>query len=119
MEQLLKYWPVLGFVIQGLALWAVWSMRQLTATAIAAAKKESHDRDLILDKRIDDEATRITELNGQVDAHATAIEDLPTMADLARVEGEVKVVGAKLDAANGGIRRLEDFFLAKGTREPA
>jgi len=112
--ELLKYWPILVIFIQGLALWAMWSMRQMSTEAINKADQHSRDRDQLLDNRIDHEATRITELSGRVDATQATIEDLPTMADLARVEGEVKVVGAKIDTANGGIQRLEGYFLSKG-----
>ena len=114
MDVLLKYWPVAAMVIQGLALWATWSMRQVASSAIASAEKASKDRDQVLDDRIDAEATRITALSGRVDATEAEIQDLPTKADLEKIMGEVKVANANITTANRGIERLEGYFLSRG-----
>lgn len=114
MEELLKYWPIAGLAVQGAVLWFVWSMRQVATDAVKKADEASRDRDHALDNRIDAEAQRLTALNGRVDAVENEVGELPTKADLARVEGQVGVVDAKIDMANRGIERLEGYFLSKG-----
>lgn len=114
MKQLIEYGPFLGLAVQAVALWFMWSMRQLSTAAIAAAEAKSKSRDEDLDNRIDHEATRITELVGRVTAAESDIRNLPTKEDLARVEGEVKVGNSKIDTANAGIDRLEGYLLQRG-----
>ena len=57
---------------------------------------------------------RVTDVEGRVQAVEIRMEDLPTREDIAELRGEVKAVGRDVAAANSGIDRIENFFLAKG-----
>lgn len=112
MDVFLKYWPLLAAALQVLALWVMWSMRQFAANEIRKSEEASKARDSVLDDKIDGHNVRITALAGRVDAVEDDIGNLPTKADLARVEGEVKVVLAQVENVAAGVRRLEDYAMA-------
>jgi hypothetical protein len=114
MKQLLEYWPVLVVGLQSLAVWACWSMRQVSANAVKAAEEKSLARDKVLEDRIDLEVNRSTVLEGRVSAIEHEVDQLPTKADLERVAGSVRVVDSKIDQALGGIQRLEGYHLERG-----
>lgn len=118
MDVFLKYWPILAFVAQGVALWIMWSMRQFASNEIRKSERASEARDQALGDRITSGERALSDRVGAVTARVEAVENeidnLPTKADLAQVEGKVGVVDAKLDLANRGIERLEGYFLTKG-----
>lgn len=111
MTMVLKYWPLISFAVNAAMLWVVWSLRQLarkevsTLVDAARASLEAADRDL--DSRLDGLAGRATVVE-------TRLEQIPTRADLARIEGEISRVGASVEAAAHGVQRLESYFLARG-----
>jgi hypothetical protein len=114
----MKYWPIAALAIQLVTAWICWSLRQLATTevkklvdaAVASLTRVDDEAEVILD----DHETRITVLTKDVEAIRADIADLPTKADLAKVEGKVDTVSAKLDGTRAGIDRIEGFFLAKG-----
>ncbi|WP_374569672.1 DUF2730 family protein [Phenylobacterium sp.] len=65
-------------------------------------------------KRMGEVEGRVDKVEGRVGTLEDDISDLPTKADIARLEGELKTVGNDVRAANAGIDRIEGFFLAKG-----
>lgn len=118
MALLLKYWPILLFGTNLLAVWVCWSLRQLAKNEVqalvssatgpinAAVEKAGH--------RADDHHDKLGRHESRLDSIETDIKELPTKADLARVEGEVRAVGQQVGAANAGIHRIEGFFLERG-----
>jgi hypothetical protein len=59
---------------------------------------------------------RMGEAENRISACEIRMEDLPTQADIARLESEIKGVGTQVGAANAGIDRLEGYFLQRGVQ---
>lgn len=59
---------------------------------------------------------RMSDAESRISACEIRIEDLPTRADIARLEAEIKGVGQQVGAANAGIDRLEGYFLQRGVQ---
>lgn len=122
MDAILKYWPMIGTFVavaaNGFMLWVAWSLRQFAKTEVERIVKEAvaplRQADVATDQALDGVESRVTRVEGAVEALRGDIGDLPTKADLARVEGEIKTVGQAVDAAANGIGRLEGYFLSKG-----
>jgi septation ring formation regulator EzrA len=112
------YWPIILTVLNFAVLWICWSLKQLAGTevqklvdaAVAALKQADSEAEAA----IDDHETRLTRAEKDVEALRDDIAKLPTKADLARLEGEVKAVLKQVERAGAGIERIEGFFLAKG-----
>jgi len=124
----LEAWPVIIVAAQVLLVilvaWVVLLVKREVTAGVKPLQDGQADLDRRLkvaegrlgvvdamDNRIDLEATRITELTGRVKSVEDDIDELPTRADLARVEGEVKVVLARVDIANEGIKRIEAYAM--------
>lgn len=122
MDAILKYWPMIGTFVavgaNGVMLWVAWSLRQFAKNEVERIVKEAvtalRQSDLHTDQAVDAIESRVTRMEGAIETLRGDIGDLPTKADLARVEGEIKVVGQAVDAAANGIGRLEGYFLTKG-----
>lgn len=118
MRTALNYWPIVVFVLNLGILWICWSLRQLAISEVKklvdAAVASLSQADSEAEAAIDDHETRITRAEKDVEAIRQDIAKLPTKADLARVEGEVKSVGTQVQGARAGIERIEGYFLAKG-----
>lgn len=114
----MKYWPIAALVIQALTAWACWSLRQLATSEVKklvdAAVASLSRADQEAEAALDDHETRITVLTKDVEAIRHDIAQLPTKADHARLEGEVKSVGTQVQRTAAGIERIESYFLAKG-----
>lgn len=118
MAEVLKYWPVALFALNLVAAWACWSLRQLARSevrqivdaAVAALAKTGEE---IADE-VDDHGDRILKVEGRIDTLDKVVAGLPTKADLARVEGEVRAVGVDAAATKAGVDRLEGYFLQRG-----
>ncbi|MCX7586554.1 hypothetical protein [Phenylobacterium sp. 58.2.17] len=118
MSELLKYWPVALFVLNGLTLWFCWSLRQLAKTEVQTLVSQATapitaSVDKLADK-VSGQHDQIQRHEGRLDGLDDDIAQLPTKADLARVEGEIGKVGDKVGQALGGIGRLEGYFLKEG-----
>lgn len=118
MSSLAKYWPIVATLLNFGVLWICWSLRQLAKTEVKAMvdvlRAELTRADSEAEAALDDHETRITRAEKDVEAIRQEIAQLPTKADLAKVEGKVDTVGAKVDRAGAGIERIESYFLAKG-----
>lgn len=122
MKALLPYWPMistfLSLLISGLAVWVCWSIRQFAKTEVERITASSETRLAAAireqETRVDGHHDRIGEAEHSIREIRDDISNLPTKADLARVEGEIRSVGNEVGAANRGITRIEGFFLAKG-----
>ncbi|MCY1648168.1 hypothetical protein OVA11_14180 [Caulobacter sp. SL161] len=118
MATIKTYWPIILTVLNFAVLWICWSLKQLASTevrtlvdaAVAALKQADSEAEAA----IDDHETRLTRAEKDVEALRDDIAKLPTKADLARLEGEVKAVLKQVERAGAGIERIEGFFLAKG-----
>lgn len=125
MDAILKYWPMIGTFVavgaNGFMLWVAWTLRQFAKTEVERIVKEAvaalRQSDAATDLALDGVESRVTKVEGAVEALRGDIADLPTKADLARVEGEIKVVGQAVDAAANGIGRLEGYFLTRGVEK--
>lgn len=114
MEAFLKFWPILLFPLNLLTAWAAWSLRQLAKSEIAAAVATLQAKDEAICEDVDEHDTKITKLEGRVEHIERDIENLPTKADIARLEGDVKEVGSAVRAVQSGVGRLEGYFLTRG-----
>lgn len=133
MNTLIKYWPVIGFfgglAANAMMVWIAWSLRQFAKNEVGRSMASLADRleaadsglatrleaaDEKTDAKVDELETRMTKVEGSITGVRRDIGNLPTKADIARVEGEIKAVGAQATATNEGIRRLEGYWLEKG-----
>ncbi|SMF85798.1 Protein of unknown function [Tistlia consotensis] len=90
MEGLLKLWPLLLFLINGLMGWAVWSMRKEFATkADVAEVKES-----------------VGNLAGRVELVERDLEHLPSKDDLNKLQLELAKVVGELREVRSDYRHL-------------
>lgn len=110
----MKYWPVALFILNGLAVWACWSLRQLAKAEIAAVMEKLQSKDAEIAGVVDAHDTRLTKLDARMEHVEGEVQKLPTKADIERLQGAVNSVGQEVEAANAGIKRIEGFFLAKG-----
>ena len=132
MSSLLKYWPLIATLVNFGTLWACWSLRQVAKTEakalVDALRLDLTKVDEEAEAALDDHESRLTRTEKDVEAIRQDIAKLPTKTDLARLEGEVKAVGAQvvgLDKAVGaqvgvldrGIGRLEGYFLQLGVEK--
>jgi len=117
---LLKYWPLLTVPVNLFVLWICWSMRQFTKNEVqaivAGATKPIVEAAEGLASRVAAHHDTIMRHDGQIEEIRADIRDLPTKADLARVEGEIRTVADAVAAASAGISRLENYFLERGVR---
>ena len=122
---LIKYWPVALFVVQGAFLWLAWSVRQMLKNEIAAevTALKAADQAILTTLKADDKAmaedvrqldTRATKVESRLDGIEHDIQHLPTKADIARLEERVESVGNDVSGARQGIGRLESYFLSRG-----
>jgi hypothetical protein len=115
LHSLLQYWPDAALtLISGICAWAAWSMRQVTKNLIDAMAAKLAARDEEIERKVDEQQVRLTRTELGLAEAVRDIEHLPTKADLARIEGEVKSVAREVGAVNAGVQRIEGFFLAKG-----
>lgn len=119
LDALAKFGPMaLVLFINAVTAWAAWSMRQFAKTEIhkivdeAVRKLTQRDADIAKDVQTHGDRILLNEASiGEIRAD---IQDLPTKADVARIEGEVKGVSNQVGVAIGGIQRLEGYFLREG-----
>lgn len=120
MKSYAEYIPIAGQLIS-LALnvllaWAVWTIRQLAKEQIAAEREKTRAQF----DRVDGDVTaidrRVSKVEGRMDEAEDDIRALPTKADLARLEGEVKLVGAQVEGVSAGISRVEGYMMEHGVR---
>lgn len=107
MKQLLEYWPILLVGAQVL-------LAALMLVVDARTTKKVEEGVKPVKAQTDDLVTRVGVLEVKIEDLEGDLGNLPTKADLARVEGEVKGAHAEAAAANAGIGRLETIFLKKG-----
>jgi len=114
----MKFWPIMQMVLSLLMLWICWSLRQLAIQEVTkivnAAVAGLNSADEKIDVAVTDHEKRIIEVEKDVEGLKEDIARLPTKADLARVEGEVKGVAKTADATKAGVDRLEGYFLKLG-----
>ena len=123
MAEVLKYWPVALFAMNLVAAWACWSLRQLARSevrqivdaAVASLTKTGEE----IAEEVDDHGDRILKVEVRVDALADDIAQLPTKADLARVEGEMKGMAMTASATKSAVDRIEGYFLERGVGRTA
>ncbi|MFN4177391.1 hypothetical protein [Phenylobacterium sp.] len=114
LKALAEYWPIINVFFGGFFVWVCWSLRQLAKNEIEKSALAQDKRLAQLDGRVDGHDTRLTKVEGTIEEIRKDIEVLPTKADFARLEGEVKGVGLNAAAAANGVQRIEGFFLKKG-----
>jgi hypothetical protein len=118
LDWFLKFWPLIQLVITMGLVWLCWSLRQLAVQEvtrlIAAAVAKLEGADTAAAGKIDAIDTRVTVVEEAVKEIRHDIADLPTKADIARVEGKIDTAVATGTQTAAGVGRLEGFFLAKG-----
>lgn len=114
LQALAQYWPIINVFFGGFFVWVCWSLRQLAKNEIAKSALAQDERLAKLDGRVDGHDTRLIKVEGHIVEIRNDVEALPTKADFARLEGEVKGVGLNAAAAANGVQRIEGFFLKKG-----
>lgn len=102
---------VISVIASGVAAWAAWSLRQLARAEVqkivAATEKRLQDQVDEADREIGAHRDRLTKVE-------TRLDDFPSKADLARLEGAIGEVKAAAARTEDGISRLEGYFLSKG-----
>lgn len=119
LETLAKFGPMaLVLIINAVTAWAAWSMRQFAKSEVHkivdAAVSKLVQRDADITKDVQAHGDRILKNEGQIAEIRADILDLPTKADVARLEGEVKGVSNQVSVVAGGVHRLEGYFLKEG-----
>lgn len=119
LEALAKFGPMaLVLAINAVTAWAAWSMRQFAKSEVHkivdAAVARLIQRDDGLASDVQGHGDRILTAEGQINEIRKDILDLPTKADVARIEGEVKGVSNQVSVVASGVHRLEGYFLKEG-----
>lgn len=107
LKTLVEYSPLLSLagtmLLAVLALWVDARTDRKISAAVDPLKDDLED----LQRRTDANEASIAEARSD-------IEKMPTKADLARVEGEVKATLGEATAAAAGVKRLETIFIQRG-----
>lgn len=107
LEFLLKYSQLVSAIgVVLLAVLALW-VDARADKKIAAAVEPVETKLAELEKRVIEHEVRLDDVEGDVD-------NLPTKADLARVEGEVKGAHREAAAAAKGVERIEHMLMERG-----
>lgn len=114
LAQLMDFWPVLLFVVQGFGAWILWSTKKVVEAKVDEAEDRMIAKHAELAAAIDVHDTKLTQHESAIAVIQGDLVDLPTKADLARVEGAVKAVEREVTATGAGVSRLESFFLKRG-----
>lgn len=114
MKDLIKYWPIALFIFQCGLAWVIWSLRQVHQGDLAQTRETLRADD----SRIEGEVRKLNSLHGKLEGRITAIErqvaELPTKADIARLEERVAGVGRGVENVDEAVLRLEGYFLRRG-----
>ncbi len=81
--------------------------------AIRAGKWRESDAAKAIVTRVDRLENRADLTEQKVAAIETDLAQLPTKADLTRLEGEINKVEAIAERTERGVRRIEDFFMER------
>lgn len=107
LKQILDLWPVLVVLMQGAAIAGAWwfsdQAKKYVDQKVATVKAEQDEQD-----------TRLQLVEASLQDLEGDIKNLPTKADIARLEGEVKAAYVEAAASNAGVKRMEMFFLKRG-----
>lgn len=107
MKLFLEYWTVIVVLLQVAAVAITWWMKALAEREVERKVAIERERITATDKRVATSEGHIAELKRDV-------LNLPTKADIARLEGEVRAATREIGAANAGIERIEGYFIARG-----
>jgi hypothetical protein len=115
---LLKFWPLVALLMQLFTVWVCWSLRQLAMSEVKkivdAAFSSLNAKDTEISDEVDEHGKKIIRVEGRLDGLEKTVAQLPTKADLARVEGEIRSVAGTAEATKAGVDRLEGYFLHRG-----
>jgi predicted nuclease with TOPRIM domain len=120
MEQLLKYWPVLLFVLNFLGIWVGWSVRKGVATQedlkahATEIRKELDDHSDETNRIMQDVQRRLTHVEASIQ-HGPSDDDLKRLHErLDDVSGEMKTLSGQFTGAIEQLRMLNQFLLEGG-----
>lgn len=102
MEILLKYWPVLLFVLNFLGIWVGWSVRKGVATQEDLKSHAETTR-----KQLDDHSG---ETNRMISAVQQRLTHLEARIEHGPSEDDLRRLHARLDDLNGGLAKLTGEF---------
>lgn len=111
-----KYWPLIGFLLQGAFAWLLWSMRKVFATKEELAT---------LGKKVDKVAAAQTVTAGELVGLSKELKNLPTAAavsdiklSIAAIEGDYKAISTNVDnmdrhitSIGKSVDRIEDWLM--------
>ncbi|MBF8271568.1 MAG: uncharacterized protein HW380_673 [Magnetococcales bacterium] len=101
-ELFLKWWPILGAVIQGVFLWLAWSMRKMFATKdeIKILQEELTERLCDHGQKIDMIEARLQAIPGGKD-----FQELTCKVNL--VSGNIETIIARFEGVKESVTRVE------------
>lgn len=125
MTRFLEYWPVLLVILNAIATWAAWSLRQLAKNEVRAIVSAAAADLAATD---DHTAGRVDDLGDRLLTLEEAVRHLPTGEDVDRLTAAVATVDKSVAAQSAtlaavkeaglatqaGVDRLYRFFLERG-----
>lgn len=135
MDDLLKYWPVALFVINGFAIWVSWTVRRglVSREDYDAGRDRRDDQIAQINDRIGhvvthadlaehekDEKQRFASIERRIGSMEKAVAAAPTKQDLERIHarlddvvGGVKTTSGEMVAIRRQVQSINDFLLSE------
>lgn len=117
-DLLARYQAVFLLILNVGVVWICWSLRQLAKTEVnkvvddaRAALNAQHTK---LSEKVESHHDTLGRHGAHIEEIRADIRDLPTKADIERLNGEIRTVGRDVAAATAGIERIESYFLERG-----
>lgn len=116
MSRILEYWPVLGFIINAVTAWGIWSVRQLTkreiGEAVSGANASWEQRHQIAEARRDTHAEDMREGLADHERRLTVVEEgikaLPTREDIRGIERGIAELARNLSGATATMAAVKE-----------
>ncbi len=116
MTRILEYWPVLGFIINAVTAWGIWSVRQLTKREIGEAVAQA---DSAWERRHQNAETHRAEFADDVrdgladhERRLTVVEEgikaLPTREDIRGIERGIAELARNLSGATATMAAVKE-----------
>lgn len=113
LKELMQFWPVILFVVQGAVAWAVWSAKRAVRETVDQAEQRLEAKHDALASMIGGHESRLGQHDTSIRALQDHVRDLPNKADLERIAGQVNAVQAIGARTEEAVKRIEGYMMEK------